>query len=935
MLAKFLTISTLTLVIVYGSTLGQGIYYQPVIRPLGVEYRVHKTPHFEIIYQRGSEVEAWQTGSTLEGALDEAHSLFDVNNPMWMPVILNNFNDRANGYVHTHPFRQEIEIPHLKGNLIGIGFHSWIEAVATHELVHAVQANADGPIGLGSITRWVAPDNARAFNLSLPSGLNEGVAIYFESRGKRSGRLNDPRFMMLYRAAAASKRPWSLSQLMERPRYGFHLNRYYIGGSAFYSWQYDRDEGQFLRKMRASNYRFPLRFTGIELRKNIGQNLREVKTEFRDDTTPRLRSSLRQSEIILSEPGVTHRWPQWLDQKTLVVYRYALNSPPGLYTVDLDSGQIDLLFSVLLPEDHWFSVADSVIIYSRYVPDRFSTLKMTSDVFTYDLITRKHSRLTKGKRIHMPVSTSSGVWALQNDGQRNQLVTIDLMGNIQILRDRNQADLIQIAPSKDSTAVLVRHNQTQGVYLVEKDGNFTPWIFLDDGFIREISWSSDGRYFLFTADIGGVTNVYSHDQQQHRTIQLTDVMYGALDPILSEDLQTLIYVDYHHENYRVVSEKFSLESGSSITLRPTSEIPEISPQLELPTAFTNTSYSVWRHLRPRMLVPVIDYSSRGSERQLGFGGGFAIHGSDLLRKVTYSVDATIQKNRVWGRAVVRSAIGPIITSLALLNEPDANTVRVFNINGGVEEITYGQQSQAVALTIGLPIHFERNVRHSYARITTGIRSERTRWFSLNQDPVPYDRNSGQSLREFQRSTRLDMGALFVIGLQQNRRDAWPNRGLILGAYTRADLHRQRTSRRSGLYVNLDQYWSFFRKYSSSLRFSASVLTQNSGGVYSNSLILPRGHEEYIGEGTHIRVGAEILQPIWYIEDGFLTIPSYFKLLYIYGFTQRLVQSEDDTGLWSAGIGVGLQFRLFHYLDMEVRTALNPFDIKKSHFSLRQ
>jgi len=67
----------------------------------------------------------------------------------------------------------------------------------------------------------------------------------------------------------------------------------------------------------------------------------------------------------------------------------------------------------------------------------------------------------------------------------------------------------------------------------------------------------------------------------------------------------------------------------------------------------------------------------------------------------------------------------------------------------------------------------------------------------------------------------------------------------------------------------------------------------------------------------------------------LTIPSYFKLLYIYGFTQRLVQSEDDTGLWSAGIGVGLQFRLFHYLDMEVRTALNPFDIKKSHFSLRQ
>ena len=106
------------------SVLGQ--YYEPVVRPLGSKYRVHKTRHFEIIFEEGSEVEAWQTALILERTLPEAQSLSGLAGKMWMPVVLNNSSDRANGYVHTHPFRQEIEVPHIKGNRIGTRSHSWI-----------------------------------------------------------------------------------------------------------------------------------------------------------------------------------------------------------------------------------------------------------------------------------------------------------------------------------------------------------------------------------------------------------------------------------------------------------------------------------------------------------------------------------------------------------------------------------------------------------------------------------------------------------------------------------------------------------------------------------------------------------------------------------------------------------------------------------------
>ena len=137
-----------------------------------------------------------------------------------MPVVLNAYNDRSNGYVHTLPFRQEIEVPQIKGDILSAHYTSWMQAVVPHELVHAVQAQAGGRFGIGSVVNWIAPDLARSMNFALPPGLNEGAAVYYESRVQsHAGRLNDARFQMKIKAALASPRPWSLSQLLEAPAY--------------------------------------------------------------------------------------------------------------------------------------------------------------------------------------------------------------------------------------------------------------------------------------------------------------------------------------------------------------------------------------------------------------------------------------------------------------------------------------------------------------------------------------------------------------------------------------------------------------------------------------------------------------------------------------------------------------------------------------------
>ena len=931
---KSIFIAVLLVILLPSDVIGQEVYYQPIIRPEGVHYRVYESPHFEIIFEEGVEVEAWQTALILEHALTGAQELTGSMTPMRMPVILNNSSDRSNGFVHTHPFRQEIESPHIKGNRLGTRHHSWIESVATHELIHATHANANEGLGIGKVIRWFAPDFARVINLTLPSGLNEGVAVFFESQGNNeAGRLNDARFQMQFRAAISSQKPWSLSQLMERSRYGFHANRHYVGGANFFAWMYEKDQGEFFRKMRSSRYRFMIPITGIELRGATGRSLGELMREFHRELSTQSPNVPQKSEIIVSQSGVRHRWPQWLDEKTLIVYRRALNETQGLYSIDIQSGESKLLHRVRLPEDDWFSLQDSVIMYSRYVPDRFSTLKSTADVYTYDLRTKTETRVTTGARAHMPVKTSTGILALKNDGQRNSLIQIDHNGNISTLRDRSQVDLIQIASAQDSTAMIMRHSGTQGIYLLHQDGQVEPWIFLNDASILEMSWSSDGRYLLFTADAGGITNVYCYEIDRQRISQLTDVRYGALDPVLSADHHTLVYVDYHHERYDIVSEKFLPENAPSITITPIDEIPDILPKLELPENFTHRPYSIRNRLGPRMLLPVANWSRENPERRLGFGGGLSLHGSDPLRRVTYMTEATIQKQKVWGQALIQSTIGRVIGTLRLYNEPDAIVARISNRYGRVEDITYGEQSQGIGLSFALPLRFEANVRHSYARISGGIRGERSRWFSLDQSLVPSFIHSGRSLAEWQTRVRFDIGTLVALRLQQNLRDILPNRGTVLGVYGRTFLYSDQGPRRSGLFARLDQYWPISTRTNTGLKFGVSFLAQNSAGVYSNSLVLPHGKEAYIGDGIHLRIDAEVFQPIWYIQDGFLSIPTYFKVLYLYGFAQRLVHSDDQYRMSSGGIGVGLQFRLFHYLNMDVRTSINPFDLDNSYFSI--
>ena len=82
--------------------------YDVIYRPPGLRYSVLRGDHFDIIFERGLRKQASETLYVLESSLAGTDSLTGAGFNTYMPVVLNQFNDRANGFVTSYPFKQEI-----------------------------------------------------------------------------------------------------------------------------------------------------------------------------------------------------------------------------------------------------------------------------------------------------------------------------------------------------------------------------------------------------------------------------------------------------------------------------------------------------------------------------------------------------------------------------------------------------------------------------------------------------------------------------------------------------------------------------------------------------------------------------------------------------------------------------------------------------------
>jgi hypothetical protein len=919
--------------------------YQVTYRPASTEYRTVPGTHFDLIFQEGTGDAARRVQRALRSSRAGTDSLVGgTPRPIDMPVVIDGFSDRSNGFVTPFPFKQEIEAPSIRDDALVARSSSWSSLVGSHELVHAMQAEIDAGVGLGNLFRIFAPDAGRAYNLSAPRGLVEGIAVYRESRFEEgAGRLNAPLFTMKMRAAMLSDDPWSLTQMMEPPAYTQPFNRFYIGGAhAFTTWteRGDRTSTAFFQEATALHSRFPFLGFGVGLWTGLDQSPAALDDELRStfrmqyEREMERRKPFTDPEVVAGEPGHNYRRPYWISEDSVVTYLHGYDVRRGFYRVDVETGGRSLIRVQASTEDYTYSLSrDTTALYaSRYVPDPWVPTQEVAEVERVGLKDGRATRLTENGRAFAPVEAPSGdLWTVQNDGAFSQWARLE-GDEPQPLTQFEKTRFKQIAPSPtgETVAVLLNVEGTQRIYRVDHhqrgDVRLRPWLGLQDAIIYDLCWGPDGRYLLFAADLSDVANVFAFDTKSGEVLQLTNVPFGALEPSLSPDRSSVAFIEYQHERHDLVRIPFRPEAAdvvdSSQVILEREESHPLARQLkkegdEAAEFAEARSYQAWRHLTPRMVYPTLRYDTDEAEHPdaprfetLGVGVGLGVEGNDPLGRWRYEGDAYWQDGRLWGAATVQSGRWLLRPSLTLFNAPETVPAQV-QTPEGTRSARLGFEERGVSLGTRLPIRLQANVYQSVAALSLGAEYRQTRFFGdlVDTGETPWrDRFT------------LSPRAVWGHRVQQNPRDLVPNQGLILRSSAEVDAWTEGVSPSRAYIGTADVYLPLALRSHTGVRLGVGLLTQNQGSVVGTSQFVPRGYEDVaLGSGSFLRVGAEVTQPLWYIDDGSTLIPFYAKALYGYGFGQTLTTLGDRGRSYSSvGAGLGLQFRFFYVLNFDIQ-----------------
>lgn len=897
--------------------------YDVEYRPMSAQYLTFSTRHFDIIYQEGFEAEARELAWRLEQNVAEIGAMVGHRGGLRMPVVLNGYDDRPNGFVTVRPFKQEIDAVAIKGPEITSRYESWIEAVGPHELVHAMHADARTGFGIGMFVRPLAPDYARALNLGGPSGVNEGVAVLYESSVRPgAGRLNHPHFTMKYRAAVAGNH-WSLARMLERPSYSRPFDRHYVGG-AFYAMRLsEQDDLESFRRARQFFYQWPFLGYGVAMwygnREFPATFGAEMRFEHRQAELDRQyeQGPFDEPEVLFSEVGTSVVRPHAVADGSIVFHGRGYHRRAGFYRLD-ETGEASLMaYAVLSGDEHFVVEDDGSISFARQVFDVLPTGASTAEAFLVRPGERRHRRITNDARVHAPVRMPDGrSVALQNAGQFSRVVRIGVDGEVEVLAEPSRVlfRTIDLAPDGRSLAMVANVGTSEGVVrgAIDDAGNLTldPSLFFDDLPIYDARFSPDGEMLVLTAG-ADVSNIYAFDLESERLYQLTNVRYGALGGTLSADGRDVVFVNYNHEQYDLA--RLPVQFGREVDVEFRTVGFDESEVAWERMAVDIQPYRAGGRLFPRMLAPFViadDDVVNQDGVSLGVGFGLSAEGVDPLNRWSYAVQPYYQKREVWGSASLTTGRVPFFPTLRAFREPSTVTARFDDGSTGL----VGREQRGAGLSVGLPLLIHSNVFTTRAGLSLSADVLQERLFDDDRT----------TLDPFRTTATLRPSAFLTYRIQSNIRDLIPNTGTVISLGTRYDVWHEDARPTQTLTARLFQYVPLMRAVGTGIRLDAGVTVQNEWARTSNVFFLPRGYRSaYLGEGTFARAGVEVVQPLSFVDDGMIILPIYVGATYLFGTAEVLqaISGPSNIDLQSATAGLGLRIRFAHTTDLDLRFGL--------------
>lgn len=892
-------------------TFAQAQFYPTQYRP-PQQWEQLKTTHFNLVYARGNDSTALEMGQILEDQYPEIQQLVGGQLTSF-PIILNDYNDRSNGFVTPFHFRSEIELPPIKGKSLNPQTGNWLSSVGPHELVHALQFSNLGSHNLPRLINLFSPDLARSFHGAIPSGITEGIAVYHETEGVApgGGRGQYPIFTNQFNAVFNSDRRWSMGQMVQVSSNTRPFNRHYIGGYAFTSWLQDTYGYETTRETLDFYMNYPYLGYGVALRHTTGYWPGQLYDQFEKDKQQALndRSAATTTTQELSIPfkGREIRRPKWLSDSMLVFYGSFYNARPGFYRYNLESEKIKRLVTTNSVGDYRYDLSGdrSTMVYSYYDSDTIYDNTYKAELVEYNFSTAHHRQLTDGGRLYSPLYVKDQLLALQTRPASSALVSVTpdhTKPEITELFSSGEYEVTaaSLHPDGKRLAIIANKRGRQGLWFTDRDNlasalSRAPDISFENGSVFDPEWHPDGNKLLFSSGFSGIHQLYEYNLRDESIRQLTQAGFNAFEGSYSPDGARIVFIQQHkNERLPVVIERDTAAGRTVSESRwKSSEVKAGAMQHSAVSDSIVTASENWSRgsyspgpewLKPRMVLPMVKEVSNSDHYQLGL----SLHSNNVLQSQAYSAEMSYLEEQLWYDLSYKNKQFYPGFRMRLYSEP--SYFRFSTTQNGM--VTLLRQNRSLALSVPFDFRLDQNIFSSSFFIEPEFRYSQIRF---------RDVGVGNTASDFANSAVSNLYAQFNFRLQQNIRDVQPNSGLVLFSeiehyWSATDpsfsdgqndfelAFQQPTALQGGMIGFL----SPLRRWNQSLRLEIEGLTQ-SGPVFNNQSLVSDAFSEpvLVNSNNLLSLSARYTIPLIFADDGGFLLPVYLNNLYLVAFSNSV------------------------------------------------
>ncbi len=581
-----------------------------------LDWRTLETEHFLVHFHDGLEQTAVRAGEIAE----EAHRQLTAELG-WEPaarthLVLADVTDAPNGLATPFPYNRMVIFltPPLEQPFSLTDREEWLRVVIVHEYTHIL--HLDTVRRLPAVLRRVF---GRVYfpNALQPQWIIEGLATYQESRFSEGGRGRAAYTDMVLRMAVLEHRfptPAQAAIFLDSWPAG---ETPYLFGAAFFA-HLAQKHGEDLPRRMSHDYAgraLPF-FVESSARATIGSSIAPAWRNWQSQLTRRYLQQKRDIEAQgltpyerLTVEGYRHLAPAVSPSGRLLAFSaQTADRTPHLMLLPSPGGEPEALRRRLVTPAAagiaWLA-DDAGLVYAKLERDRYDNL--FHDLFRLDLASGREERLTHGLRAGAPDLSPAGdrlVFTIAGEG-RYRLATADARaGEVRLLHpaeDRRDFFSPRWSPEGERIAAAVREpDGTFAVLVLNAAGKPLQRLALAGVLHGGPAWHPDGSSLFFSADRGGVFNLYAWRPADGALFQVSNVLGGAFSPAVAPDGETLYFTAYSSAGFDLARMPLNPEAWLPVTeVEEAPPAPTPSPR----AAPATRDYRLGGTLLPRWWLP--------------------------------------------------------------------------------------------------------------------------------------------------------------------------------------------------------------------------------------------------------------------------------------------------------------------------------------------